>query len=155
MIRNPKSGNACVGGALLLFRVLLLSGWISLGLLMAAAAQTYTPPANNRVDINLDSGWRFIQQDVSGAQATNFDDSSWTNLNLPHTWDIPDGQDGPGTTYYRGIGWYRTHYTVDNSYAGRHFFLKFDGAFLVADVYRQRKLIWASTRADLRHLSLT
>ena len=56
-------------------------------------------------------------------------------MNLPHTWDIPDGQDGPGTTYHRGIGWYRTHYTVDNSYAGRHFFLKFDGAFSVADVW--------------------
>ena len=40
-----------------------------------------------------------------------------------------------GNKYYRGIGWYRSHYTVDSSYAGRHFFLKFDGAFSVADVY--------------------
>ncbi len=135
-ISDPLTGNA-----IQLFRGLLLSGWISFGFLMAAAAQTYTPPANNRVDINLDSGWRFVQQDVPGAQAANFDDSSWTSLNLPHTWDISHGQDGPGTAYYRGIGWYRTHYTVDNSYAGRHFFLKFDGAFLVTDVYVNGNLL--------------
>ena len=98
-------------------------------------AQTYSPPANERQDLNLDANWRFIQQDVSGAQAANFNDSSWTVVNLPHTWDIPDGQDGPGTDYYRGIGWYRMHYTVDGSYTNRQFFLKFDGAFLVADVY--------------------
>lgn len=98
-------------------------------------AQPYVPPASDRADIILDNNWRFIQQDVAGAQATNFDDSSWTNLNLPHTWDIADGQDGPSTVYYQGIGWYRTHYTVSNSYAGREFFLKFDGAFLVSDIY--------------------
>jgi beta-galactosidase len=45
-----------------------------------------------------------------------------------------DGQDGGGN-YYRGIGWYRAHYTVDGGYAGRHCFLKFDGASLVTDVY--------------------
>jgi len=136
-----NSGSAGVGNAIRFFRGLLLVGWISLGFLLAAAAQTYTPPANNRADINLDSGWRFIQQDVSGAQGTSFDDSSWTSLNLPHTWDISHGQDGPNTAYYRGIGWYRTHYTVDNSYAGRHFFLKFDGAFLVTDVYVNGNLL--------------
>ena len=118
-----------------LSRFLSLAGLFVPALAASLNAQTYTPPANHRTDVVLDSNWRFIQQNVSGAQATNFDDSSWTSVNLPHTWDIPDGQDGPGTTYYRGIGWYRTHYTVDNSYAGRHFFLKFDGAFSVADVW--------------------
>jgi len=108
----------------------LIFGWV-----VSLDAQTYIPPANHRTDIVLDSNWRFIQQAVSGAQATNFDDSSWTNVNLPHTWDIPDGQSYPASNYYRGIGWYRTHYTVDSSYAGRHFFLKFDGAFSVADVW--------------------
>ena len=108
----------------------LIFGWV-----VSLDAQTYIPPANHRTDIVLDFNWRFIQQAVSGAQATNFDDSSWTNVNLPHTWDIPDGQSYPASNYYRGIGWYRTHYTVDSSYAGRHFFLKFDGAFSVADVW--------------------
>ena len=101
----------------------------------AVFGQTYSPPSNPREDINLDAGWRFIQQNVSGAQATNFDDSSWTTVNLPHTWDISDGQDGPSTTYYRGIGWYRVHYMVSTNEAGRRLFLKFDGANIVSDVY--------------------
>jgi beta-galactosidase len=77
------------------------------------AAQTYSPPPNSRQDINLDANWRFIQSDA-GTNAANigFIDSSWTNLNLPHTWDIADGQDGPSTTYYEGIGWYRNYFTV-------------------------------------------
>ncbi|PWU18169.1 MAG: hypothetical protein C5B50_09690 [Verrucomicrobia bacterium] len=112
-----------------------LAGLCLLGLLSPVLAQPYTPPANNRADILLNTGWRFIQQDVPGAQTNGFNDSSWTPVNLPHTWDITDGQDGPGTAYYRGIGWYRAHYTPDPGYTGRRFFLKFDGAFLVTDVY--------------------
>jgi beta-galactosidase len=97
-------------------------------------AQPYTPPANERVDVILDPGWRFIRQDVTGAQNSSFDDSAWSVINLPHTWNNLDGQDG-GKNYYRGIGWYRVHCAVDGSYTNRHFFLKFDGAFLVTDVY--------------------
>ena len=115
-------------------------GWLfGLGMLMGAmslVAQTYVPPPNPRQDINLDANWRFIQSDAgTNAVAPGFDDSSWTNLNLPHTWDIADGQDGPTTPYYYGIGWYRNYFTVAGTNAGLHFLLKFDGAFLVADVW--------------------
>jgi beta-galactosidase len=104
------------------------------GLVGVLSAQPYVPPASHRADVILDSNWRFIRQDVSGAQTNGFDDSSWTNLNLPHTWNNLDGQDG-GNNYYRGIGWYRTHLTPDGSYTNRESFLKFDGAFSVADVW--------------------
>src|SRR5258708_24931967 len=100
----------------------------------AVFGQTYSPPANPREDINLDAGWRFIRQDVAGAQTNGFDDSTWTLLNLPHTWNNLDGQDG-GNNYYRGIGWYRAHYAVGPNVVGRRLFLKFDGANIVADVY--------------------
>ena len=97
-------------------------------------AQPYTPPASHRADIILDSGWQFIRQDVPDAQSASFNDSTWTTLNLPHTWNNLDGQNGV-KDYYRGVGWYRRHYTVDKNLKGRHFFLKFDGASSVADVY--------------------
>ncbi|MGD1085246.1 MAG: Ig-like domain repeat protein, partial [Verrucomicrobiota bacterium] len=97
-------------------------------------AQNYSPPANSRQDIILDTNWLFIQTNLANAQEVNFDDSSWTNINLPHTWDIPDGQSYPSSAYYTGIAWYRTRFTVANT-NGLHFFLKFDGAYLVADVY--------------------
>jgi beta-galactosidase len=97
-------------------------------------AEPYIPPTNQRADINLDCGWRFVRQDVPAAEAAGFDDSSWTSLNLPHTWNNLDGQTS-GEAYYRGVGWYRTHYKVDESLAGRQFFLKFDGASFVTDVF--------------------
>src|ERR1039458_9351509 len=96
--------------------------------------QTYSPPANPREDINLDAGWRFIRQDVPAATNVVFDDSSWTAISLPHTWNNLDGQDG-GNNYYRGIGWYRRHYTVSTNEAGRRLFLKFDGVNIVSVVY--------------------
>ena len=107
---------------------------IYVGLATLLRAAPYSPPVSHRADVSLDAGWRFIRQDVAGAQTNGFDDSSWSLTNLPHTWNNLDGQDG-GNNYYRGIGWYRTHVTPDNTYAGRRLFLKFDGAFLVSDVW--------------------
>jgi len=119
----------------------LLCGWtpifffILLVSILSLNAQVYTPPATGRTDIILDANWRFIEQNISGAQATNYDDSSWSNVSLPHVWDIPDGQSYPPSNYYQGISWYRVHFTPAASYTNSHFFLKFDGAFRVADVY--------------------
>src|SRR5205823_3501022 len=78
-------------------------------------SQTYTPPATHRADLSLDASWRFLRQDVPGAQTNGFDDSAWSLVNLPHTWNNFDGEDG-GNNYYRGIGWYRTHCVPDASY---------------------------------------
>jgi len=122
------------------FERALVIGLLAFGAARVAPAQIYTPPVSHREDINLDAGWRFIRQDVTGAQTNGFDDSTWTNLNLPHTWNNLDGQDG-GNNYYRGIGWYRTHYTVDAGETNREFFLKFDGANIVSDVYVNGNLV--------------
>ncbi|MEV4516624.1 glycoside hydrolase family 2 TIM barrel-domain containing protein [Dactylosporangium sp. NPDC049525] len=99
----------------------------------SASAATYTPPAaRQRVDLN--SGWRFNKGDVAGAEATAFNDSAWQQLNVPHTWNAADGADG-GNNYYRGVGWYRRHYTVPAAFAGKMLFLQFAGANQVADVW--------------------
>jgi beta-galactosidase len=94
----------------------------------------YIPPVNNRTDIVLNTNnWKFILSDVEAATNVVFDDSSWTPISIPHTWNNIDGQEY--TTYYRGIGWYRVHCTPDPSYTNREIYLKFDGANIVADVY--------------------
>jgi beta-galactosidase len=99
----------------------------------AAPMTTYTPPSSNRIDTLIDTGWKFYEGDVSNAQATTFNDSSWSTVTLPHTWNTIDGENGG--SYYRGISWYRLHYTVPAEYANHQLFLQFDGACLVADVY--------------------
>jgi beta-galactosidase len=109
-------------------------------LLIFLPASAYTPPISNRADVNLDTTWKFNGADVSGAQNVSFNDASWTSINLPHTWNNLDGEDGGGN-YYRGIGWYRKHFTINSAYSGRRFFLKFEGANQVADVYLNGTLI--------------
>ncbi|MDX2911294.1 MULTISPECIES: hypothetical protein [Streptomyces] len=68
----------------------------------AAAAVTYTAP-DPRVWIHLNTGWRFIRADVTGAQAPGFNDSGWTSVTTPHTWNAVDGADG-GNNHHRGVG---------------------------------------------------
>jgi beta-galactosidase len=119
------------------FKIFTSAAWFCLILaqnVAVTAAPIYTPPATHRADVNLDESWRFIRADAAGAQEPGFDDASWESINIPHTWNNLDGQDG-GTNYYRGIGWYRKHFTVDNAYAGRQLFLKFDGAFSATEVW--------------------
>jgi beta-galactosidase len=98
-----------------------------------AQAAVYTPPAaRQRADLN--PTWKFIRSDATGAQATTFNDAAWQTVNTPHTWNATDASDGGGN-YYRGVGWYRKHYTVPAAYAGKQLYLQFAGANQVADVW--------------------
>jgi beta-galactosidase len=97
-------------------------------------AGVYLPPATGRADVLIDSDWKFLRSDATGASATAFNDTAWTGVALPHTWNATDGQDGGGN-YYRGIGWYRRHYTPPATAAGKRIYLQFDAANTVADVY--------------------
>lgn len=99
----------------------------------AADAATYTAPVL-RQQVSLNAGWRFNAGDVPGAQAVGFDDSAWSSVSVPHTWNGRDAQDG-GSNYRRGVGWYRRHYTPPASFAGRRLWLDFAGASLVTDVW--------------------
>lgn len=93
------------------------------------------PPPNNRVEYSFNYGWKFIRQDVTGAQAPGFDDSKWTDVSLPHTFNDVDmfvdwvgfATDTPVMRSYNGLTWYRKHFTLDQSYDGRKIFLEFQG----------------------------
>jgi beta-galactosidase len=102
-------------------------------LLSGTPGTTCLCPPSPRNVVSLDASWRFHLGDVPGAQQINFDDSSWNTVDVPHTWNNIDGQQGG--PYYRGIGWYRQHDTIPKEWAGQELFLKFDGASLVTDLY--------------------
>jgi beta-galactosidase len=106
-----------------------------LALPVAADAASYTPPASNRATVTLSGTWRFLRADSPGSEAPGFDDSAWSSVAVPHTWNNVDGQDGPGTPYYRGIGRYRRHFNVPTADAGRRLFVQFEGSNLVTEVW--------------------
>jgi beta-galactosidase len=97
-------------------------------------SQTYTPPSSPRSLTNLNASWKFHKGDVTNAQNTDFSDAGWDDVTIPHDWNGIDGQDGGGN-YYRGIGWYRKHYTISSACEGKQLYLQFDGVNRVADVY--------------------
>ena len=63
----------------------------------------------------------------------------WYFVNLPHTWNAIDGQDG-GNDYYRGTAYYaksftRSELTEGKDDAGKQYYLEFQGANASATVY--------------------
>ena len=52
--------------------------------------------------IDLNQSWKFIQEDAGLPGELPGD---WQSVDLPHSWNAVDGQDGNGS-YYRGRCWY-------------------------------------------------
>ncbi|MGD1008085.1 MAG: glycoside hydrolase family 2 TIM barrel-domain containing protein [Ignavibacteriaceae bacterium] len=86
-----------------------------------------------RVEVLFNGNWKFIKGNISEAANIIFDDSNWEKVNLPHTWNNLDGQNGG--TYYRGPAWYRKSFNLPDDYAGKKIFLKFGAANMIANVY--------------------
>jgi beta-galactosidase len=93
----------------------------------------------------LDSGWRFVQGDPAGLSGQamspadpNWIDSSWQTVSIPHCWGWEDAQQGKD--YYRGPGWYRRELDIVPE-TGKRYFLRFESASLVANVYLNGKLL--------------
>lgn len=89
---------------------------------------------------NFDNGWRFLLADSAQMSKTDYHDTHWRALNLPHDWAVegdflcsnPSGAGGgalPG-----GIGWYRKTFNLQKK-QGERYFIEFDGVYMNARVY--------------------
>jgi beta-galactosidase len=123
--------------------------WLFLALL-ASVNLGATANAGTRERLSLDGGWLFHLGDVAGASvkghgmsygsakaggaggaaATDFDDSGWRRLDLPHDWVVEgpfDPSENASQGYRpRGMGWYRRYLSLPESDRGRHIELQFD-----------------------------
>ena len=118
-----------------------MSRLLLLLLFLWAAAHACAGPAP-RQSLALDSGWRFQRSDVAEAASPGFDDSHWQAVTLPHTYNAVDGE--AGGDYYRGPAWYRRKLVLPALDRTRQYWLQFDGAALVAEV-------WINGQAAGRH----
>jgi len=119
---------------------------------------------------SFDQGWLFyrfgLQADgtsipePAGLQQPKTLDTNWRKLDLPHDWAI----EGPfrvelagetGKLPYKGIGWYRKHFSIPAGDAGKRIFLDFDGAMAYAQVWLNGNYVgtwpygYSSFRMDL------
>jgi len=97
-------------------------------------SNTFHIPVSPRATYNFNSGWKFVFGDSIGADQPGFNDSGWSNVSLPHTWNDTDTyrefiSHGGGDRGEKllGIGWYRKHFKLPTSANGQKVFLQFDG----------------------------
>jgi beta-galactosidase len=129
---HQKSGNAW-------------SGWVKgclwtplLGFWLAGAAAL----AGDRLTLNLDPGWKFLQADPTNAARPDFDDRGWLAVSLPHTYNDTDtfanlslpGHRGE-QNQWGGRTWYRKEFSLPETARGKKVFIEFEAARQVAEVY--------------------
>lgn len=104
----------------------------------AASAGLETQHARTR-DLCFD--WRFTKGDPTGAEKSDFQDSGWAEVQLPHDWSIggPKAEKNPGDTkngfFPGGVGWYRKHIRFSPSDEGKKIFVDFDGVYQNSEVW--------------------
>lgn len=131
--------------------------------------QEITRMGNTRVAL-FDRDWKFsrfgLQADgnqlaePNDLYKTECNDDTWRSLDLPHDWAI----EGPfrielasesGKLPYKGIGWYRKHFKVENLQVGERVYLDFDGAMANAKIWLNGRYVgtwpygYSSFRMDL------
>jgi beta-galactosidase len=124
----------------------------------------------SRESFNL--GWKFVKyfNAYSEAVATNkepenlqlpsVNDNIWRSLDLPHDWAIEGPfsdslENNTGLLPWKGIGWYRKHFTISDNDKGKRIYVDFDGAMANAKVWLNGKYVgewpygYTSFRLDL------
>lgn len=126
-------------------------------LLWVALAAVFSLSASSpREKINFNKSWRFSYGDIENAEKSDFDDSSWVIVNLPHDYQISQPWVAPGKDEKAdmdnpvanvksrlssrgfkemGTGWYRKTFDADPSWKGKRVLADFEGIMLVGDVY--------------------
>jgi beta-galactosidase len=109
----------------------------------AAVAGAASPEGGSdstpRVIVPLSTGWRFKQASgLGGVEGTQFDDSDWSQVTVPHTWNRIGNegtQRSAQSNNIQGTGWYRLRFKAPPAGRGSHYFLQFDAVGTIADAW--------------------
>ena len=88
-----------------------------------------------RTVLNFNRKWAFTKQADTVPEKI---DNRWDFVNLPHTWNGIDGQDG-GNDYYRGTAYYAKNINKADLPDAKQYYLELQGANSSADVYLNGK----------------
>lgn len=99
---------------------------------------------NLRVITRLNGNCRFkrqaaagstVEAEFVGAERSQYDDSSWVMVHIPHTWDATPDNPFTTTGHFHGLGWYRRKLETPAEWRGHRVWLGFNGVFQIADVW--------------------
>jgi len=97
------------------------------------SAESFVPPVSPHAIFSFNPGWKFIREDVTNAEQTAFDDSRWSDVSTPHTYNDTDSyadiisHSGGDRHAYAGIAWYRKHFKLPASAKDGKVFLECEG----------------------------
>ncbi|RXP55109.1 DUF4982 domain-containing protein [Lutibacter sp. HS1-25] len=102
----------------------------------------------NRTKYNFNPDWKFIQENPENAEVFNYDDTSWSTVSAPHTFNDVDtfddfslgGHKGE-KNQWRGTVWYRKHFKLPAADAGKKVYIEFESVRQIADVYVNGKYL--------------
>jgi beta-galactosidase len=112
-----------------------------------SAGAAYVPPKSPRATLNFNYDWRFIREDVPGAEAVAFDDSKWDTVATPHSFNDVDSfrmiinHSGGDRGTYKGLAWYRKHFKLPAALTGQKVFIEFEGMRQAGDIYLNGKQV--------------
>ncbi len=84
-----------------------------------------------RTIVNINQMWAFTKQTT---EIPSEIDRKWDFVNLPHSWNALDGQDG-GSDYYRGTALYAKELDKEDLPAADRYYIEIKGANSSADLY--------------------
>jgi hypothetical protein len=114
---------------------------------VSVVGQAVAPPTSERTTIDLSAGmpgqthWRTLKgQDSTGFAATAFDDSTWSQVGIPHganylTTFLNQVSGGGDGSLDGGTQWYRLHFTLATQLAASKVVVEIEGAHTGVQVY--------------------
>lgn len=91
--------------------------------------------------IPFDFDWKFALGDHPEAYKSDYNDSGWRQLDVPHDYSIEQPFDslapsgGGGGYAFGGIGWYRKHFVLDKNLANQKVSILFNGVYRNSEVW--------------------
>lgn len=94
---------------------------------------------NVRINKLFNFDWKFKAGELKDAQRSEYDDSQWRALDLPHDlqFEQPWDKSASGARGFKamGSGWYRKTFKADSNWKGKQVFIDFEGIMLTGDVW--------------------
>ena len=94
---------------------------------------------NSILKERINSNWKYTEKDDISFSNEKLDDSSWSLVNLPHTWNTADMTD-ESKGYRRAISWYRKYISIAKIEPEDKLLLQFDAVSIKAEVFVNGKL---------------